>query len=202
MKRYDFFLIIVTIIILLAIGAISLGGSAYAWYASGSGAEWKISAAYEIYVEAMNSLSFPFFVGLILALALCIPKRIVARSRLILTTTAMFLTAILVGAATNPDYGLGAIVLFSIAIQSAVLGLTLFGRKSLHYQTTGFWSQIGSALLHLGLVAFLFDAMLLVNGTIWHSVTFWSATATITAGMILAFYDKELTKLIKQRQAT
>ena len=85
----------------------------------------------------------------------------------------------------------------TLLFQAAVVIGTVIGSKSLNFQTEGFYSQLGSGLLHLGTVLFLYDVLILSVSDISHALVFWSATALITLGMILSFYQKEWSSLFR-----
>lgn len=192
MKRYDYALIVASVTILVGLGAVSLAGTGFAWVASGGTAAWNSSPEYLRYVETMNAASVPLAIGLVLALVLCIPKRIVARRTLILSTTAIFAVSVAAAALLGLETGLGVLLISAMLIQGSVVVLTATGSKRLHFLTEGFYSQFGSGLLHLGSVGFFYDLILLQNATTLHTITFWMSTLLITAGMILSFYQKEL----------
>lgn len=195
MKKYDIGLIVVTVVVLAALGVLSLGGTLYVWWASDVPGGFPGSLEYEEYAAVMNRSSLPLFIALVLSLVLCIPKRIIRRAHLVWVTLGIFLVSAAVSIIADPLLGASVMFLTAIAIQAAVIVMTLVGSKSLNFQTEGFFSQLGSGLLHLGTVLFLYDVLLLSTSNISHSLVFWSATFLITSGMILSFYQKELSRL-------
>ncbi len=195
MKKYDIGLIVVTVVVLAALGVLALGGTLYVWWASDVPGGFPGSLEYEEYAAVMNRSSLPLFIALVLSLVLCIPKRIIRRAHLVWVTLGIFLVSAAVSIIADPLLGASVMFLTAIAIQAAVIVMTLVGSKSLNFQTEGFFSQLGSGLLHLGTVLFLYDVLLLSTSSISHSLIFWSATFLITSGMILSFYQKELSRL-------
>ena len=201
MRRYDFILVLSTVAILFALGFLSFLGAGYVWIVASSDPQWAGGADYQRYVDAMNAMSLPYLVALLVSLVLCIPRRIIDRGRLILLTLGMFVVAAAVGFAVEPRAGLLALILSSMAIQSLVLLVTVVKRGRARYITEGRFSQIGSALLHLGIAAFAYDIVLASTGSPLHTALYWVAVGAIGLGMISALYQKELARLGRQRVA-
>jgi len=195
MKKYDISLIVITVVVLAALGVLSLGGTLYVWWASDIPGGFPGSLEHAEYSEVMNRSSLPLFIALVLSLVLCIPKRIIRRAHLVWVTLGILLVSAAVSIIMDPLFGASVMLLAAVTIQAAVIILTLTGSKRLSFQTEGFFSQLGSGLLHLGTVLFLYDVLLLSTSNISHSIVFWSATLLITLGMILSFYQKELSAL-------
>ena len=195
-KNLNFILIVATIAVLSALGVVFILGSGYSWVQSLSFGEWRQTPAYQDYVDGMNVAVVPLAVALVVVTGLCIPKRIFSGVTLIqamgVLLTATLLAAVLLG----PRLGLGVLLTAAVLTQLVVIGLTLAGSKRLSYETQGFFVQLGSAVLHLGFIIFLFDFILLSEAPA-HLDIFWLATILIGVGMVLCFYSGELSRLRK-----
>ena len=88
LKNYDFYLIILTTLILFAIGALSLYGITYYNYLAVD-SQWTMTAQYSQYIDEMNSYLYPFLVLLLISLGLCIPKRLFEQDILIKFSAAI-----------------------------------------------------------------------------------------------------------------
>ena len=78
-KTYDFYLMVFTVAVLAIIGLVCLYGIGYYTYTNETMPDWTETALYGQYIDSMNQLIYPFVVLLLVALGLCIPKRIVPR---------------------------------------------------------------------------------------------------------------------------
>lgn len=197
-KNLNFILILITITVLAALGVVFIYGSGYYWVQSIKLAEWRQTLLYEDYVEGMNLAVGPLAVLLVVVLGLCIPKRLFSGLALLQAMGALLALTIVGAILFGPRSGLGFLMAAGIIIQMVVIGLTLAGSRRLSYEAQGFYVQIGSALLHLGLIIFLLDFILLGNSPS-HLDIFWIATALIGVGMVLCFYSTELARLGKSR---
>ncbi len=82
LKNYDYYLIILTALILFAIGLVCVYGITEYNYL-GVGPQWTGTIQYSQYIDGMNSYLYPFLVLLLLTLGLCIPKRLLEQDFLI-----------------------------------------------------------------------------------------------------------------------
>lgn len=73
-QKYDYYLIILTTLILFAIGLVSLYGIAYYNYLAAN-PQWTRTILYTQYIDDMNSYLYPFLVLLLVSLGLCIPEK-------------------------------------------------------------------------------------------------------------------------------
>jgi hypothetical protein len=174
--------------VLLALGMVSLYGIYDYAREAGTNPGFAYSPAYLTFMQKMDRLAFPPAVVFILLLALCIPKRILPERYLIPLSAALLTAAF---ALYTRDYrlALGVVLLSALLLQLLVLALTLLGRE-LHFMKHSFGKRVGSALIHLGVLAV---ALSIVQPS-WVLAdplsVFWSATAAITAGMLLLFYAR------------
>lgn len=193
-KKYDFYLIIFTIIILFVMGIVCLYGIAYYDYLAVD-PQWTRTLSYVHYIAVMDSYLYPFLVLLLISLGLCIPKRLLKQDILIkFSAMALVVTAgltFLFGIET----GLGFILAIVTGIQGIVLILTIKKSKVLRYEKEGYIERLGSSLLHLGLIILVFNFVTL-REIPYHVSIFWMGTLFITAGNIFSFYPERITSLL------
>ncbi len=183
-QKYDYYLIILTALILFAIGLVCVYGISYYNY---SAAQFTNTALYAQYIDSMNSYLYPFLVLLLISLGLCIPKRLFGQSILIkLSAVGLVLTIVLTFLA-GLTTGLGFILALMTVVQSIVLLMTLNKNKSLRFEKEGYIIRLGSSLLHLGVVILIFNFVSLRENP-FHIPIFWAGTLLITFGNILSFY--------------
>lgn len=188
-RGYDFTLVIVTVIILIAIGVISLYSIGYYHQATNEDPAWSASPKFASYLEMINRMAFPAVVALLITLGLCIPKRVVPREALKRITAVILGITIFLYAARDITWGLSFLLITAIGVQTASLALTLLKRGRLVYEKEGYLVQLGSALLHLGVIILIFDiAMLREHAR--HISIFWISTILILLGMFLSFYGR------------
>ncbi|MBI4743654.1 MAG: hypothetical protein HY776_02350 [Actinobacteria bacterium] len=200
MKRYDFILIILTIIVLVSIGLVSVYGTVYSYMLSASNSNWTSTWLYQEYLNKMNYYAYPFVVSLIILLGLCIPKRIFPRRILIWTSILLVLILIVLGLLIDYSFSLGFLLIVSMIIQLVVIVELFLKSKLLNFEKEGFFAQMGSSLLHLGFIVFVYDFVLLQESSL-HLAIFWISTFLLTIGMIFSFYNKELGRNFKKNKA-
>jgi hypothetical protein len=193
-KNLNYILILITMAALGAIGLVFIAGAGYSWVQSIQMPDWQRTGLYNDYIAAMNFAVTPLSILLVIVLGLCIPKRLFSGVILLqLMGVLLFLTlaaSVLLGAM----WGIGFLLAAAGFIQVVVIAMTLAGSKRLSYESRSFLVQIGSALLHLGFVIFLFNFVIL-SGSPSHISVFWLATVLIGFGMVLSFYSDELSVL-------
>lgn len=199
MKNYDFFLALISILLLALIGIVSLYGTSYSWLASLDNPDWTRSFLYSYYLERMNSAAAPLVIALIIALGLCIPKRIFSRIKMLLVSGLILALGLLFYLFFEPLHGLAFILLAGITIQLTVVILIFFRARILHFEREGLLASLGSSLLHLGFVAFLFDFILLQESP-YHLSIFWISTGFITFGSALSFYSTEISRILPRKK--
>ena len=197
-KNLNYILILLTIFILVAIGVIFIYGSSYSWVQSLQFANWRQTVTYQNYVSDMNVAVLPLSVALVILLGLCVPKRIFSGVALLQSMAALLVVSVLVVLVYGLKPGIGFLLITAVLIQAVVVGMTLVGSKRLSYEVNGFYLQIGSAVLHLGFILFVFDFVLLGESTL-HLTVYWVSTVLISVGMILSFYSGEISRLAEER---
>ncbi len=200
-RRYDFALLLAAVALLLLLGLLALAGTAYAYLVSLSDPRWSETPLYEAYLRRMNSLAYPLVAGLLLTLALCIPRRILRRRSLALTSAAVLAAAAAAGLAWGPRSGLAALLLAGALLQGAVLVATVRRAGTLVWEREGQAARLGSALLHLGFVLFVLTVVVEKPGRLfglpWPGQPpglFGTAATLMMAGIVLAFYPDALTR--------
>ncbi|HEX21492.1 MAG TPA: hypothetical protein ENH19_02415 [Actinobacteria bacterium] len=188
MKNLNFFLILATVIILTAIGISFFVGTVYS---STQAPNWTGTPLYQTYLDKMNVAVLPFAVALIVVLGICIPKRLFKDADLLKVNGLLLGITFLIAITIDAKTGIGFLFIAAALIQLVVIALTFVGSKRLSFERTGFFLQLGSALLHLGLVIFFFDFLLLADNPD-HLTVFWVATLLIGLGMLFSFYSQEL----------
>lgn len=197
-KHLNFILILITISILGLIGVIFIGGTVYSWQQTLNLANWRQTVIYQNYVSTMNLILIPFVLLLVITLVVCIPKRLFNGLTLLQVAGLILFLSLAAVILLGAKWGASFMLLVTMVIQVAVIILTIAGSKRLTFERPGFFSQIGSALLHLGLVLFLFDFMAL-NGSAWHLTIFWLVVPLVGVGMLFSFYHKELARIFRSQ---
>lgn len=195
-KTYDFYLMVLTGAVLAIIGLVCLYGIGYYTYTNETMPGWTETALYGQYIENMNQLIYPFVVLLLVALGLCIPKRIVPRQSLLVSGIGILAVTFLIALVTDIGTSLAFLLAASIVIQTAVMVLTMLGRSGLTYEREGYFVQSGSSMLHLGTVVFVLDFVSMRTHEL-HLSVFWVATILITAGTVLSFYPGEVWGILR-----
>ncbi len=135
--------------------------------------------------DLFNRLAAPLLAGLLLILAVCVPKRIFdprGLNRLALGLGVLFLGGWLYG-----DWRLALLLVMipTAILQFFTLLFLLTGRK-LKFHCEGFWAQLGSSLVHLGLILFVLTILLLAY-TGFLAPLFWTAALLITLGLLFSW---------------
>lgn len=194
MKNFNYILIIITIVILAAMGIAFIGGTIYS---SIQTSDWTQTIGYEKYLENMNSAILPLTIALVITLSLCIPKRLFSGQTLLIINSVLLLSSLIIAILVDPQSGLGFALIIAALMQIVVIVLTVMGSKKILYEKSGFFIQIGSAMLHLGLIIFMYDFLLLLESPN-HINIFWVCSVLIGVGMIFSFYSQEFSKLFKR----
>jgi len=195
MKHFNFILILITVALLGIIGVIFIIGTIYG---SVQEPNWTETLLYQQYLDNMNLGVIPFVIALLAVLGLCIPKRLFSGKDLLIINGALVAITLILALALGTKFGLGFLLAVGGLIQVVVIVLTSFGSKRVRFEKTGFFLQMGSAIIHLGFVIFLFDFMILADDPN-HLTVFWIATAFMTVGMIFSFYSREISKALQRR---
>lgn len=197
LKNYDYYLIILTVIILFAIGILCLYGIAYYNYAAVD-PQWIHTIQYTRYIDDMNSYLYLLLVLLLISLGLCIPKRLFEQDVLIKFSALVLGLTIILTFLTVIERALGFILAVMTGIQGIVLILTVKKSKAIRFEKEGYTARLGSSLLHLGLVILLFNFVALRESE-FHISIFWSGTLLITGGNIFSFYPDRIARLLHHK---
>lgn len=188
-SSWDFVLMISTVVLLGGLGAQSLLGTLYSWWAYRTQSGWE-QAGYAEFTGAMNLVAGPLVVALVVVMGLCVPKRLFSRRMLAVVSVAM----VAVGLATwwitgSPATGLAVYLAEAALIQVAVVALTLGGATGLGYLTENRVAKAGSGLLHLGFILFALVVVALQASPLMLPV-FWAASVLLVGGTALSFYAR------------
>ena len=195
MKRqgsYDFYLILATAVVLFIISMISIYGMFYFKFAQIHQMAPSVKIAY---MDRMNTVIAPFIICLILLLGICVPKRLLSTSWLNRVTALLIVLVVTVSLVMGIKNGVLFILAAALVLQTVVLGLALGGSKNLHFEKKGYWVRVGSSLIHLGLILFIFDLFFHEKQTL-HLFLFWVTTGAMVFGMVFCFYAETVVKLI------
>ena len=197
-SSYDFYLILATTIVLFAICLITIYGMFYFKFAQ----IHQMAPAVKLsYMNRMNTVVAPFVICIILLLGICVPKRLLPTIWLNRVTILLIFCAIMAGIIADVRASLFIILGFSLVLQLIVLILALGGSRNLNFHKKGYWVRLGSSLIHLGLILFVFD-LFLYERKILHLFLFWLTTGATVAGMVFCFYAEAVSGLIAGRKKT
>ena len=194
LKNYDYYLILLTTIILFAIGLVSVYGITYYNYLSVN-PQWTQTARYGKYIDEMNSYIYPFLLLLLISLGLCIPKRLFEQNILVKFTAVVLGVTVMLAFLKGIETGLGFILAVMIAVQAVVLILTFKKSQVIRFEKEGYVMRLGSSLLHLGVVILVFNFVSLRDNP-FHILIFWIGTLLVVAGNIFSFYPERITSLL------
>jgi hypothetical protein len=184
---WDFALMVATLVFLAALGVQSIIGTGYAWWAENSIPGWQ-QAGYTGYVAVMNVVAAPSVLGLVVVLGLCVPKRVLSRTALLVVSTGLVLAGLVGWVATGSlATGLGVYLVLASLLQAAVVVMTFLGAGSLTYMTEGRIVKTGSGLLHMGFLVFALVVVSLQQSPLMLPVFALSALL-VTGGTVLSFY--------------
>lgn len=180
---WDFGLNVATVGLLGALGIQSLVGTLYSWWAYRSVPGWE-AVGYGRFEDVMNAIAAPMLVALVLAMGLCVPKRLFERRTLVLVSAAMLVAGLIAGVvtgsvATGLVFYLGVSALIQVAVVVSVATARLGGG----------WAKAGSGLLHLGFIVFTIVAVALQDSAAMLPV-FWLSMVLIAGGSVLSFYAR------------
>lgn len=191
-RNWDFYLTVATVVLLGGIGVQSFAGTLYVWWAQRTIAGWEQFGGYARYVEVMNAIAAPQIVLLVVAMGLCVPKRLFSRTALLGVSLLMLLVALGAWAFTGSvATGLAIYLMLAALIQVAVVALTVAGVRGPSYLTEGRLTKTGSGLLHLGFIVFAYVVVALQRSTFMLPV-FYAAAILTGGGTALSFYADKL----------
>lgn len=193
-KNYDYYLIILTTLILFMVGAVSLYGITYYNYlAVDSG--WTKTAQYSRYIDEMDSYLYPFLVLLLISLGLCIPKRLFEQDILLKFSVIILGMTVMLTIFYDIETGLGFILALMTVVQSVILIMTIRKSRSIRFEKEGYIARMGSSLLHLGLVLIMLNFVSLRYSP-YHLLIFWFGVIFITLGNVFSFYPEKTASLL------
>jgi hypothetical protein len=191
---WDFALMVATLILLALLGAQSIIGTGYAWWAERTIPGWE-QAGYASYVTGMNIIAAPLVIGLVVVLGLCVPKRILSRYWLIGVSAGLLAAGVIGWLATgSPATGLAVYLVLASLLQAAVVLMTFLGvGAKVTYLTEGRLVKTGSGLLHMGFLLFALVVAVLQQSP-WMLLVFWLSALCIIVGTLLSFYAGKLVR--------
>lgn len=187
LRTWDFALTIATVVLLGSLGLQSFVGTAWMWWAESQVPGWAVTGQ-PAFIDTMNAIAIPQVVALVIVMGLCVPKRLLSRTALVLASGGMVGVGIATWAFTG-SAATGVTVYLALAalIQVAVVVLTAAGARGPSYLTEGRLTKLGSGLLHLGFIVFGIVVAALQRST-WMLPAFWASTALVMGGTVLSFY--------------
>ncbi len=194
LKNYDYYLIVLTVLIFFATGLVCLYGIAYYDYLAVIPG-WQQTIRYAQYINDMNSYLYPFLVLLLVSLGLCIPKRLLEQNILIKFWLPALCVTLILTFLSGIETGLGFILAIMAGFQGVVLMLTLRKNKAIRFEKEGFVARLGSVLLHLGVVVLVLNFVIFRENP-FHITIFWFGTVSVTAGSIFSFYPEKMTSIL------
>lgn len=190
-RAWDFGLTVATVALLASLGVQSFVGTLYVWWAQRTISGWQ-QAGYPHFISVMNAVAAPQLVLLVVAMGLCVPKRLFARRALLAVSAAMLLVAAVTFAWTRSlAIGLAAYLSLAALIQVAVVVMTAAGVRGPSYLTEGRLTKVGSGLLHMGFILFALVIAVMQRSQLMLPA-FWTATAFTMGGTLLSFYAGRL----------
>jgi len=193
--HYDYYLILITAVVLFVISVICIYGMFY----------FKLAQVHQLpvaekigYMDSMNTVMAPFLIALIVLLGICVPKRLLPTSWLNRFSVILVLLALAAGFIWGIKVSLALVLIVSLVLQVVVLFMALAGSKELNFEKKGYWVRVGSSLLHLGLILFALD-LFFYRYQVLHLVLFWITTASTLLGMVFCFYADSFSRLVKKK---
>ncbi|MCX9010363.1 MAG: hypothetical protein OIN66_04490 [Candidatus Methanoperedens sp.] len=194
LKNYDYYLIILTTLVLFAIGLVCIYGITYYNYLSANPA-WTRTPQYVQYIEDMNLYLYPFLILLLIALGLCIPKRLFEQDILVKLSAAMLTATLILMFLSGMETGMGFILAVTSGLQGIVLIMTIKKSRAIRFEREGYVVRLGSSLLHLGVVILVLNFVSLRENPL-HISIFWSGTVLVIAGNVFSFYSGRIASFI------
>ena len=187
-RTWDFALTIITMVLLAGLGVQSFVGTIVVWLSTRADPAWQQGPGYASYVVVMNEIAAPMIVALVVAMGLCVPKRLFSRTLLLWVSLGMVVVGMVAGLATRSlATGLTLYLLLSAAIQLGVVIMTVAGVRGPSYLTEGRLTKTGSGLLHLGFIVFAVVVVALQQSELMQPV-FWFSAVLVGGGTALSFY--------------
>ncbi|MBU0482901.1 MAG: hypothetical protein KKB30_00095 [Proteobacteria bacterium] len=195
-SSYDFYLILATTAVLFVISIICIYSMFYFKMAQ---VQQLPTVMKEAYLHRMNVIVAPFITALILLLGICVPKRLLPVSWLNRFALVLAALTLITSMIWGVKLGMLLVLSISLILQTGVLGMALGGSKNLYFERKNYWVRVGSSLMHLGLILFVFDLFFFDRQAL-HLLLFWVTTISTVLGMIFCFYAESMVSLIKRLQ--
>ena len=157
--------------------------------------DWTKTIQYTKFIDEMNSYLYPLLVLLLISLGLCIPKRLLEQGMLIKFNAIVLIITGFLTLFLGIETGLSFILAVTTGTQIIVLFLILNKNKSLRFEKEGYFTRLGSSLLHLGLVVLILNFVALRESPV-HISIFWGAMLLVTVGNIFSFYPDKMASLL------
>jgi len=192
-RAWDFGLTVITVALLAGLGLQSFLGTIYVWWMQRTVPNWEVTSS-SAYISTMNLIAAPMLILLVVAMGLCVPKRLLSRRALVVVSVLMVIAGVAAGIVAG-SLGAAVTVYLSLAalIQVAVVALTAAGARGPSYLTEGRLTRLGSGLLHLGFIMFGIVVAGLQRSPFMLTV-FWVSTVLMVGGSMLSFYADRLTR--------
>lgn len=188
-SSWDFTLMVITVGLMASLGAQSLLGTAYSWWAYRSIPGWE-QAGQPGFIGVMNGIAAPQVVALVVVMGLCVPKRLLSRGALVGASAGMVVLGVVTAVATaSVATGLAVYLAAAGVIQVLVIVMTLAGAHGLTYLSESRWAKAGSGLLHLGFIVMALVIVAFQHSSLMLPASMLSAVM-LTAGSALAFYAR------------
>jgi hypothetical protein len=189
---WDFTLMMATVALLAALGAQSLVGTLYVWWAQRTIAGWLQGPGYGAYVALMDTIAAPLVAGLVVVLGLCVPKRLFERRTLVAVSAGLVTIGIVWGLVQRSlQEGMAAYLIAAAGLQAVVVALTVSRSGGVTFLTEGRGRRLGSALLHLGFIVFCFVVVALQDASPALMLPVFAVSALLLgAGSAMSFYAR------------
>lgn len=198
---WDFSLMALTVALLASLGAQSLAGTGYAWWAHRAVPDWE-RVGYAGFVAVMNAAAAPQVVALVVVMGLCVPKRLFSRTALVAVSAAMLACGAGAWAVTGSlAKGLAAYLALAALIQVAVVVATVAGTRAPSYLTEGRIAKAGSGLLHLGFVLFA-SVVVALQDSAWMLPVFAVSALLAVTGSAMSICSNALARSLRSRRST
>jgi len=196
LKNYDYYLILLTTAILFAIGIVCVYGITYYNYLAVV-PRWTETTGYLQFIHEMNSYLYPFLVLLLISLNLCMPKRLFKQDIVIKISLLALSVTVILTYSMGMETAMGFILAVITGLQSIVLILTFKKSSAVRFEKEGHIVRIGSSMLHLGIVALIFNFVTLRENQL-HIMIFWVGTILVTSGNLFSFFPERISSLLKR----
>lgn len=136
LKKYDYYLIVLTTLILFAIGLVCVYGITYYNYLAATPG-WTGTIGYIQFIDDMNSYLYPFLVLLLISLGLCIPKRLFEQDILIKISGLALGVTVILTFILGMETAMGFILAVITGLQGIVFILTFNKNRAIRFEKEG-----------------------------------------------------------------